>query len=306
MSVRSFLPALVEWSEVAAVVGLVSDTHFPQRCRQLPPALFDVLAGAELILHAGDVGLLSVLDDLSRIAPVIAVHGNDDTTEAERELPYQLVVSVAGVRLFLWHSHYQDPAAERASRIGDDMVEKLDRTVRMAQRADAQIAVFGHWHIPLVYRNDGVTVVNPGAIASGNEFTRQLIQSVALLFLMKDRSHHIVHVDLAHPHRPMEPGVDVYGGFAAALNRYSASIVTPALSAAVPELRALLTPAEFRLMRAIVAEVAHRCWAGELPVLDFDNVWEQLDQSKDLPPVLRDKLSTFFGQRPAGSIERRP
>jgi putative phosphoesterase len=294
VSALSFLPVSIERSAVAAVVGLVSDTHFPQRCRQLPPALFDVLAGVDLILHAGDVGLLSVLDDLSRIAPVIAVHGNDDTTEAERELPYQLVAPVAGVRLFLWHSHYQDPAAERSSRIGDDMVEKLERTVVLAQRAGAQIAVFGHWHIPLVYRKDGVAVVNPGAIASGNEFTRQLIQSVALLYVMKDRSHHIVHVDLADPQHPFEPEVDVYGGFAAALNRYSASIVTPELAAVVPELRALLTPDELRLVRAIVAQVAHRCWAGELPVLDLDNVWEQLEQSDNLPQNLREKLLTFF------------
>lgn len=295
MSALSFLPVSVEQSAVAAVVGLASDTHFPQRCRQLPSAIFDVLAGVDLILHAGDVGLLSVLDDLSRIAPVVAVHGNDDTTEAERELPYQLVTPVAGVRLFLWHSHYQDPAAERASRIGDDMIEKLDRTVTAAQRAGAQIAVFGHWHIPLIYRQDSVTVVNPGAIASGNEFTRQLVQSVALLYVMKDRSHHIVHVDLANPHCRFEPGVDVYGGFAAALNRYSASIVTPELAAVVPALRALLTPDELRLVRAIVAQVAHRCWAGELPALDLDNVWEQLEQSNKLPQTLREKLLSIFG-----------
>jgi putative phosphoesterase len=294
MSALAFLPVSVEQSALAAVVGLVSDTHFPQRCRQLPPAIFDVLAEVDLILHAGDVGLLSVLDDLSRIAPVIAVHGNDDTTEAERELPYQLVAPVAGVRLFLWHSHHQDPAAERSSRIGDDMIEKLERTVTAAQRAGAQIAVFGHWHIPLIYRKDGVTVVNPGAIASGNEFTRQLIQSVALLYVMKDRSHHIVHVDLANPRCPFEPGVNVHGGFAAALNRYSASIVTSELAAVVPELRALLTPDELRLVRAIVAQVAHRCWAGELPALDLGNVWEQLEQSGDLPQNLREKLISIF------------
>ena len=150
MSAISLLPASVEWDDVAAVVGLVSDTHFPQRCRQLPPALFDVLSGVDLILHAGDVGLLSVLDDLSRIAPVIAVHGNDDTAEAERELPYQLVAPVAGVRLFLWHSHYQDPAAERASRIGDDMVGKLGRTIATAQRAGAQTVSYTHLTLPTI------------------------------------------------------------------------------------------------------------------------------------------------------------
>lgn len=47
----SFKPVSVELDAVAAVVELVSDTHFPQRCRQLPPVLFDVLAGVDLILH---------------------------------------------------------------------------------------------------------------------------------------------------------------------------------------------------------------------------------------------------------------
>jgi putative phosphoesterase len=276
---------------VAAVVGLVSDTHFPQRCRQLPSAIFDVLAGVDLILHAGDVGLLSVLDDLSRIAPVIAVYGNDDSAEAQRELPFQQVAFVAGMRLFLWHSHYQDPVEESASRVGDDMAEKLARTVNAAQRAGARFAVFGHWHIPLIHFEKGVTVVNPGAIASGNEFTRQLIQSVALLYLMRDGRFHVVHVNLAAPDRPFDPAVNVYGGFAAALGRYSASIVTPDLLEVVPILRAALSPEEFQLMRGVVAEAAHRCWAGELPHLDRRVVWMQLQDSDALSEALRSKLA---------------
>ncbi|MFN3332241.1 MAG: hypothetical protein ACK47M_07005 [Caldilinea sp.] len=48
-------------------------------------------------------------------------------------------------------------------------------------------------------------------------------------------------------------------------------------------------------VRAIVAQVAHRCWAGELPALDLDNVWEQLEQSNNLPQTLREKLLSIFG-----------
>lgn len=279
---------------IAAIIGLVADTHFPQRCRQLPPALFEVLAGVDLILHAGDVGLLSVLDDLSRIAPVIAVHGNDDSAEAQHELPFQQVAFVAGTRLFLWHSHYQDPVEESASRVGDDMAEKLAHTVNAAHRAGARFAVFGHWHIPLIHTEKGVTMVNPGAIASGNEFTRQLIQSVALLYLMRNGSAHIVHVNLAAPDRPFDPAVDVHGGFAAALNRFSASIVTPDLVAIVPTLRAALSPEEYQLMRGVVVEAAHRCWAGELPHLDRTVVWAQLQHSDALSDALRSKLATLL------------
>lgn len=58
---RRFLPAELRAERVVAVVGLVSDTHLPERCAALPEALFGVLTGAELILHAGDVGELRVL-----------------------------------------------------------------------------------------------------------------------------------------------------------------------------------------------------------------------------------------------------
>src|SRR3712207_2339587 len=91
---------------IAACIGLVSDTHMPERCAELPAALFEALRGVDLLLHAGDVGELWVLNRLSAIAPVVAVHGNDDTPDSQRELPYQQVVAVAGRRILLCHSHY--------------------------------------------------------------------------------------------------------------------------------------------------------------------------------------------------------
>lgn len=304
MNVRAYLPGGSAGERVAAAVGLVADTHFPRRCRLLPPALFDVLAGVELILHAGDVGELRVLDDLSRIAPVVAVHGNDETEEAQRELPYQQIVAVAGTRVFLWHSHYPDPAAERASRIGDDILPKLARTVTAAQQAGASIAVFGHWHIPLVHQLDGVTLVNPGALASGNEFTRQSIQTMALLFLMHDGGRRIVHIDLAEPERPFDPAVDVHAGFEATLQRFSASILTPELRALAPALQASLTPVEFERVRHAVAKLAHRCWAGELPLLDRELVWAQLAQDEDVPEGVRVKVGEVLGSASAASRRR--
>src|SRR5205807_1965311 len=72
------------------VLGLVSDTHLPQRCDALPPGLFEALRGVDLVLHCGDAGELWALDQLGAIAPVVAVHGNDDTADAQRALPRQL------------------------------------------------------------------------------------------------------------------------------------------------------------------------------------------------------------------------
>ena len=110
------LPDGLSADRVAACVGLISDTHLPQRCLALPAAVFTVFRGVDVILHTGDVGELRVLDELSRLAPVVAVHGNDETRAAQRELPYQQVVAVAGQRILLWHSHFPDRVDEMLSR----------------------------------------------------------------------------------------------------------------------------------------------------------------------------------------------
>ena len=125
-------------------------------------------------MHAGDVGELWVLDRLSAIAPVVAVHGNDEKPDEEQALTNSQVVTVDGERILIWHSHNPDWQAEMASRKGDDLLAKLARRVERAKQSDESIVVFGLWHIPLVYERDGVCVINPGALASGNEISHQL------------------------------------------------------------------------------------------------------------------------------------
>ena len=172
MSYERYLPAALKRDDLAAVVGLISDTHMPLRRRTLPPVLFDVLRGVDFLLHAGDVGELWVLDQLSAIAPVFAVHGNDYTDDAQRELPFQQIITIAGQRILLWHSHFPNWEEEMAFRQDDDLYRSLQRSIDQAQRAGAKVVVFGHWHIPLVYQNGELLIINPGALASGNEFTR--------------------------------------------------------------------------------------------------------------------------------------
>ena len=144
-----YLPPEVAPEALAAVAGLVSDTHLPERLDALPPALFQVLAGVDVVLHAGDIGELRVLDELSRVAPAVAVHGNDDTPEAQRELPYQQVLTLAGQRIVLSHTHYPDLEQEMASRREDAWGPKLSRRAGFGHRAGAGIVVWGHTHIPL-------------------------------------------------------------------------------------------------------------------------------------------------------------
>jgi putative phosphoesterase len=220
-----FLPRDLEPGRVAACLGLVSDTHLPERLDALPPALFDVLSGVDLVLHAGDVGELRVLDELSTVAPVIAVHGNDESAEAQRELPYQQIVSVAGTRLLLTHAHYPDRTEELASRTNDAWAPKLARRAAMGRSAGAKVVVFGHTHVPLAQVFEDVLLVNPGALAAPNNATRQTVQTVALLFVHDDATVSVTHVDLTQPDEAFLPCLDLTRGFAAAHARFTGPLI---------------------------------------------------------------------------------
>jgi len=144
------------------LIGLVSDTHGLVR-----PALHTVLAGVELILHAGDVGGDDVLDELELIAPVLAVYGNTDMPGDPR-LVAAIDREFDGVTVHVSHGH----------EVGSPTPEKL------LARYPAQVIVYGHTHRQLVSHAEGRLVVNPGA-AGARRF--RLEPSVGLLRLDGDR-----------------------------------------------------------------------------------------------------------------------
>jgi hypothetical protein len=289
-----FLPPELPAGRVAACLGLVSDTHLPERCRALPPALFDAFRGVDLLLHAGDVGALSVLDRLGAIAPMVAVHGNDDTAEARRELPYQQIVKAAGRRLLLTHAHYPDRADELASRRDDAWEPKLARRAAMGRRAGAPLVVFGHTHVPMAFRYaDDISLINPGALAAPNAVSRQSVRSVALLFVPDDAgagafvSH--VRVDGDEP-RPFVARVRWEDGFRAAHDAVTASILAPDLAARWESVRALGRELAPDAWHAAWMRAAHRCWDGERETVTTDALRAELRAEPGLPVSDRTRL----------------
>ena len=125
----------------ARTIGLVSDTHGMVR-----PRLHEVLAGVEVILHAGDVGGDDVLEELALIAPVRAVWGNTDPPGTPG-LAGSIVHTVNGVSIHVSHGH----------ELGSPTPAKLLATY------PHEVLVYGHTHRQLVTRADGRLVVNPGA-----------------------------------------------------------------------------------------------------------------------------------------------
>ena len=120
------------------LVGVISDTH-----GYVDPRVAPAFAGVDLILHAGDVGGLDVLEALGAIAPVVAVRGNNDRGPWAAALAETEVVASGGRSLYVLHD-----------------LAQLDLDPRAAG-FDAVIA--GHSHQPRVERCDGILYLNPGS-----------------------------------------------------------------------------------------------------------------------------------------------
>jgi putative phosphoesterase len=130
-------------------VAVVSDTHAPRFWKRMPPAVADQLVGVDVILHAGDVCVPSVLDELAAIAPVHVVRGNNDGDDvAAWGAPETLEIELDGVRVAMIH----------------DSGSKQGRARRMRTRfPEADLVVFGHSHIPWDTTEDGQRLFNPGS-----------------------------------------------------------------------------------------------------------------------------------------------
>ena len=87
-------------------IGLISDTHIPDHAKELPPQLKDVFCGVDLILHAGDIYDVSVLDELESLAPVLAAEGDDDplSTATDRRVKAKHILNIDGVNIWLSHA----------------------------------------------------------------------------------------------------------------------------------------------------------------------------------------------------------
>ena len=221
--------------KVLAVIGLISDTHFQERLFALPENLGRVWGPVDLVLHAGDVGDLSVLDQLSQIAPVVAVHGNDEPETAKRDLPEQQLLVIGGARVLLWHGHYSDPVAEQANRKGN-WGPKLDRLAARAREAGAQLLVTGHTHVPALNQHAGVSLFNPGALASGSFFTRQTTQTVGRLRVLVGGGLEVEHLDLASGQVVAMPAPDPTEDFGVLGKHYQTWIIDPEMVALVLQL----------------------------------------------------------------------
>lgn len=124
-------------------IGVISDTH-----NFIPPAVFDIFQGVDLLIHAGDIGGEGVLSDLRALAPVKAVHGNMDTFPVTEQNKQILFFELAGKQFCLTHI------------IGSP---KHFAYQLFKANKQADIVISGHTHIASKTIINGVVFVDPGS-----------------------------------------------------------------------------------------------------------------------------------------------
>lgn len=148
MAFATYLFLIALWRIPVTTLGILADTH-----GYFHPALPRDLEGVDLILHAGDVGDLAILDGLEAVAPVKAVWGNIDGERIRRRIPEHHRFEVEGLNVWMTH------IAGRPGRWQQGMGAKL-------RESPPDVLVCGHSHILRVERVeafDDMLYVNPGA-----------------------------------------------------------------------------------------------------------------------------------------------
>jgi putative phosphoesterase len=129
---------------------LLADTHLPRRARELPAEVWEQVAAADVVVHAGDWVDVRLLDELEeRSAVLIGVHGNNDHGVLRERLPEVARAEIDGVRIAVVHE--TGPTKGREERCA-------------ALYDDVDVLVFGHSHIPWdTTAATGLRLLNPGS-----------------------------------------------------------------------------------------------------------------------------------------------
>ena len=130
-------------------IGVISDTHIPVNCERIPQEIGKYFKDVDMIIHAGDLIELSVLDQLVQFTTNIeAVRGNMDCQKTLAKLPKKKIIKVGKYKIGLTHG-WGTPHG-----IIERMAEEFD---------DVDVIVFGHSHRPVNEIRKGILFFNPGS-----------------------------------------------------------------------------------------------------------------------------------------------
>jgi uncharacterized protein len=133
-----------------ARIALIADTHVRGGTPLLPARCLDLIAGCDLVVHAGDIADVAALERLRAVGPpVVAVRGNVDDPALAASLPEVDRVTFEGCTIAVIH----------------DAGPSRGRMERMRRRfPSVAVVIFGHSHVPLhEVAPDGFQIFNPGS-----------------------------------------------------------------------------------------------------------------------------------------------
>ncbi len=136
-------------------IGIISDTHLKGVSPELIDIYQDYFSDVDMIIHAGDLVSMEVVDFLNQ-KPLHAVQGNMDNMDVRERLPEKKIIAVSGFRLGLIHGWGSPSGIERRIRSEFNNVHAI---------------IYGHSHRPANHIDRGVIFFNPGT-ATGFSISR--------------------------------------------------------------------------------------------------------------------------------------
>jgi putative phosphoesterase len=147
-------------------LGVIADTHVPDRRPDLDPQILPIFLQAKVqtILHAGDVSSQKVLDQLSQIAPVLAVRGNRDWFQL-RSLPDTRFLNYDNIPVVLTHGHggWAKYIREKFEFTFRGYDKERYKNKLLAEFPQAKVIIFGHTHYALNVWVGETLIFNPGS-----------------------------------------------------------------------------------------------------------------------------------------------
>ncbi|MBI4981675.1 MAG: metallophosphoesterase family protein [Candidatus Omnitrophica bacterium] len=132
-------------------IGVLSDTHIPDRAKSIPQEILDAFKNVDMIIHAGDFADLNILEKLkSTCSNVKAVAGNMDPAEIKEKLPEKEIFKIGKFKIAVAHGWGQPDKlpALLAEKFKDD---------------DVDVIVFGHSHKAFNEKIGKILFFNPGS-----------------------------------------------------------------------------------------------------------------------------------------------
>lgn len=132
-------------------IGVISDTHIPDKCEHLPPAVLKAFKNVDMIIHAGDLVSLKTIGELeSACGQVVAVAGNMDCQDVVKKYPAKKVFNILGIKIGLTHG-----SGAPVNLVG--LVKDIFKT------DNCDVIIFGHSHKAMNEQIGKILFFNPGS-----------------------------------------------------------------------------------------------------------------------------------------------